>query len=124
MQIGRRQFTQLTGTAILTAGPLTAQRTPLTAQQVIDRIQANAGVPWQAGTLDAVKDGDPAIPLTGIATTAMATADVLSRAVAEKCNLVITLEPVFFGRLDGQTPPAVPPAPGRGGPPGLSPDDP
>src|ERR1017187_7692800 len=72
MQISRREFTQLTGTAVLTAGPLTAQRPPLTAQQVIDRIQANAGVPWQVGTLDAVKAGDPAIPVTGIATTGMA----------------------------------------------------
>jgi hypothetical protein len=124
MQISRRLFTQLTGTAMLTAGPLTAQRTALTAQQVIDRIQANAGVPWQAGTLDGVKAGDPTIPVTGIATTGMATMDVLSRAVREKSNLVITLEPVFFGRLDGQTPPAVSSAPGRGGPAGLSPDDP
>jgi putative NIF3 family GTP cyclohydrolase 1 type 2 len=33
----------------------------------------------------------------------MATLDVLSRASKDKANLVITLEPTFFGRVDGAT---------------------
>ena len=82
--------------------PLAAQLTPLTAQQIVDRIQKNAGVPWQPQTLDTFKAGDPATPITAIATTGMATMDVLTRASKDKANLVITLEPVFFGRLDAQ----------------------
>jgi putative NIF3 family GTP cyclohydrolase 1 type 2 len=108
---------------MLAGGGLPAQRTPLTVQQVIERIQKNVGVPWQADTIDGVKAGDPSMEVKGIATTAMATMDVLNRAVQQKANLVITAEPVFFGRLDGQAPPANAPGGGRGQA-GLSPEDP
>ena len=110
MELSRRRFARLAGTAALAGPRVAAQAAPLTAQQVVDRIQKNAGVPWQAQTLDTFKAGDPSRQLTGIATTAMATMDVLTRAVKEKTNLIVTLEPVFFGRLDGQPDPA-----GRGG---------
>uniref|UniRef100_Q022B6 Uncharacterized protein n=1 Tax=Solibacter usitatus (strain Ellin6076) TaxID=234267 RepID=Q022B6_SOLUE len=82
--------------------PLLAQGPPLTAQQVVERIQKNAGVPWQPESLDTFKAGDPATPVTGIATTGMATMDVLNRASKARTNLVLTLEPTFFGRLDPQ----------------------
>lgn len=123
MAISRRQFGRLTGATVVTAAALPAQ-SRLTAQQVVERIQKNVGVPWQAETLDGFKAGEPTTPVTGIATTAMATMDVLSRAVREKANLVITLEPVFFSRTDAQPAPA--PAQGGGGrgPGGISPDDP
>src|ERR1700689_5073267 len=101
MQLSRRRFARLAGTAALS--PLLAQGSPLTAQQVIDRIQKNAGVPWQAQSLDTFKAGDPAKPVKGIATTAMATMEVLMRAAREHLNLVVTLEPTFFGRLAAQT---------------------
>ena len=117
MEFSRRRFAQLAGTAAI-AGPLTGQSAPLTAQQVVDRIQKNAGVPWQPDSLDTFKAGDPATEVTGIATTAMATMDVLARAAREKANLVVTLEPTFFGRLDAQ------PAPGGRGPASVSVDDP
>jgi putative NIF3 family GTP cyclohydrolase 1 type 2 len=100
MELSRRRFARLAGTAVLAAPHLSGQQSALTAQQVIDRIQKNVGVPWKSDSLDAFKAGDPAIQVTGIVTTAMATMDVLSRAVKEKANLVITLEPAFFGRLD------------------------
>jgi hypothetical protein len=100
MELSRRRFTQLAGTAALAVPPLAGQKTPLTAQQVIDRIKANAGVPQQSDGLDTIKAGDPATEVTGIATTAMATMDVLTRASKEKANFVVTLEPTFFGRLD------------------------
>ena len=100
MELSRRRFTQLAGTAALAGPRLTGQQAPLTAQQVIDRIKAKAGVPWESDGLDTIKAGDPATELTGIATTAMATMDVLTRAIREKANLVITLEPAFFSRLD------------------------
>ncbi len=120
MAISRRQFAHLTGVSVVAAAGLPAQGRRLTAQQVVERIQKNVGVPWQAETLDGLKFGEPTTEITGIATTAMATMDVLSRAVREKANLVVTLEPVFFSRTDG--PPAAP-AGGRGMQ-GVAPEDP
>jgi putative NIF3 family GTP cyclohydrolase 1 type 2 len=100
MQLSRRRFARLAGTAALAGPPLLAQGSPLTAQQVVDRIQKNVGVSWQAQSLDTFKAGDPATLVTGIATTGMATMDVLTRASKVKANLVVTLEPTFFGRMD------------------------
>ncbi len=85
--LSRRQFAQLTGAAAL---PLAAQSRPLTAQEAVGRIEAGAGL----------TAGDPNMQVRGIATTAMATLVVLGRAVQEHCNLVVTLEPVYFGRAD------------------------
>ena len=45
----------------------------LTARQVIERIQAHVGVAWHNETVDTFKAGDPDTPVTGIATTMMAT---------------------------------------------------
>lgn len=73
---------------------------PPTARQIIDRIKANVGVPWREQTVDTIKAGDPDTPVTGIATTMMATFDVLRRAAAEGKNLVITHEPTFYSHLD------------------------
>jgi putative NIF3 family GTP cyclohydrolase 1 type 2 len=72
----------------------------LTARDVVDRIQKNVGVPWRAQTVDTIKAGDPNTPVTGIATTMMATFDVLKRAAASGNNLIITHEPTFYGHLD------------------------
>lgn len=71
-----------------------------TARQIIDQIKANVGVPWREETVDTFKAGDPETPVTGIATTMMATFDVLRRAAAEGKNLVITHEPTFYSHLD------------------------
>jgi hypothetical protein len=126
MNISRRRFAELTGTALLTGGPLLGQSKVITAQQVVDRIQKNLGTPWQPDSLDTFKAGDPSTVLTGIATTSMATMDVLSRAVKEKANLVITLEPTYFGRLDAApAPPLAAGAPPAGrGQGGVNLDDP
>src|SRR5580692_8386642 len=100
MQLSRRRFARLAGTAALAAPQLTGQQAPLTVQQAIERIQKYVGVLWRPDSLDTIKAGDSSTALTGIATTAMATMDVLTRASKEKANLVMTLEPAFFGRLD------------------------
>jgi putative NIF3 family GTP cyclohydrolase 1 type 2 len=76
------------------------QQTDLSAQRVIDRIRANVGVPWRDTTVDGFKAGDPATVVTGVATTVMATLDVLRRAVAARQNLVITQEPTFYSTND------------------------
>lgn len=77
-----------------------AQSGPITARQVIERIQKNVGVPWRSETVDTFKAGSPDTPVTGIAVTMMATYDVLRRAAASGKNLIITHEPTFYGHLD------------------------
>lgn len=83
-----------------TASPLAAWAStasaPLTAREVIARIQANLGVPRREQTVDVFNAGDPDTVVTGIAVTMMATFDVLKRAAAGGQNLIITHEPVFF----------------------------
>jgi len=85
---------------VLLHGAASAQDGRLTARQVIERIQKNVGVPWRGQTVDTFKAGDPDTPVTGIATTMMATFDVLQRAAASGKNLIITHEPTFYGHLD------------------------
>jgi putative NIF3 family GTP cyclohydrolase 1 type 2 len=71
-----------------------------TAQQVIDAINARIpGTPFP-DTVDTVKAGDPATPVTGIVTTFLATRAVLERAVELGANLVIAHEPTFYSHLD------------------------
>jgi putative NIF3 family GTP cyclohydrolase 1 type 2 len=86
--------------AVLLHTAARAQETRLTARQVIERIQKNVGVTWRSQTVDTFKAGDPDTPVTGIATTMMATYDVLRRAAAAGDNLIITHEPTFYGHLD------------------------
>jgi putative NIF3 family GTP cyclohydrolase 1 type 2 len=84
------------------APPFVAGEAPSapTARQVVERIKARVGVPWTDPTVDTFKAGDPDTPVTGVATTMMATLDVLQRAAAAGANLVITHEPTFFNHLD------------------------
>jgi hypothetical protein len=120
-EISRRRFAQLAGAVALAVPPSAGQRVRLTGQQVVERIRRNIGTPWKAQTLDTFKAGDPATTVTGIATTAMATMDILTRASKENINLIVTLEPTFFGQLDAQHAPA---SPGGRGQNGVSLDDP
>jgi len=122
MAISRRQFAHLTGLSMVSAAKLTAQRRQLTAQQVVELVKSSLSVPWTEG-LDGFRAGEPSTVISGVATTAMATMDVLSRAVRERTNLVFTLEPVLFSRTDGLSPAAPSPAGGRAMT-GVSPEDP
>ena len=72
----------------------------LTARQIIERIQEHVGVTWNNNTVDTFKAGDPDTPITGVATTMMATYDVLVRSAAAGKNLIITHEPTFYSHLD------------------------
>ncbi len=72
-----------------------------TAREIVERIKAHLGIPWRDQTVDTFKAGDPDTPVTGIATTMMATFDVLKRAAASGKNLIITHEPTFYSHLDG-----------------------
>lgn len=73
---------------------------PLTAGQVIERIKANVGIPWRAQTVDNIIAGSADIPVKGIATTMMATLDVVKRAAAAGRNMIITHESTFFSHQD------------------------
>src|SRR4249920_1869139 len=66
---------------------------PLTAAQVIDRIKSQVAIPWRAETVDTIVYGMPEVVVKGIATTMMATLEVVERAAAAGRNMVITHEP-------------------------------
>jgi putative NIF3 family GTP cyclohydrolase 1 type 2 len=76
---------------------------PPTASQIIETIKQNVGIPWRTETVDRFVAGDPETPVKGIATTMMATLDVLQRAAAAGKNLVITHEPTFYLHEDKTT---------------------
>src|SRR5947207_14735161 len=93
----RRQFALMAGTAAI--APLAiAGAEPLTAEAVARRIQAELGGDWPATSPDGFKAGDPSTVVKSIATTAMATLDVLKEAIKANANLVLTYEPAFYGR--------------------------
>jgi putative NIF3 family GTP cyclohydrolase 1 type 2 len=107
-EISRRKFVALTATSIA-AAPLALRASALggavTAQHVVDRIQKNLGIDWKPDTVDTFKAGDPATVVTGIVTTALASLDVLGRAVKAGANLIVTCEPTFYTHGDSPAPP-------------------
>jgi hypothetical protein len=99
-RVSRREF--VTGAAgLLLARPtLPRQRGSVTAQQIVDRIRANVGVPWRSTTVDGVKAGDPATVVSGVATTTLPTLDALRHAAAARQNLIVAQEPIFYSAND------------------------
>lgn len=78
-----------------------SQEPQLTANAVIERIRKNVGVPWRAQTVDNIVLGDGASRVEGIASTMMATFDVVKRCVAAGKNLIVTHEtPVYMHQDD------------------------
>lgn len=121
-QVSRRRFAMIAGT-VSAGGIALGQTATLTAEKVAERLKTELGGDWPATGPDGFKAGDPETPVTGVATTAMATMEVLKQAAKNGTNLVLTYEPTFFGRADGAAR-AVAGTPGRGGPIGIPPDDP
>jgi putative NIF3 family GTP cyclohydrolase 1 type 2 len=123
-QITRRRFVALTATGVAAAPLALMARSiagPVTAQQIVDRIKKNLGVAiqkkigvgWKPETVDTFKAGDPSTVVTGIVTTALASLDVLERAVKTGANLIVSCEPTFYAKADSPAPPARPgPEPG------------
>ena len=117
--ISRRGFVALTAAGVAGVPLLRpASAATLTAEQIIELIQARIPSGPGGDTVDTIKAGDPATAVTGIVTTALASMDVLKRAVGARANLVVTCEPTFYSRADRP----VPPQGGRGGNP--APPDP
>lgn len=79
-----------------------AQRTgPVMAGQLISLILARMGGAARPGGNDRLVAGDPLIPVTGIATVAMATFDALKAAAAAKANLILTADATWWAENDG-----------------------
>ena len=71
-----------------------------TIQSVIDLILAEIPeAPWD-GSVDTIKSGSPTAIVKGIATTFMATRQVIEQAQAAGLNFIITHEPTFFNHED------------------------
>lgn len=86
-------------TAILPKTGL-AGASAMTIQDVIDIIvQAVPGAPWEK-TRDTFKAGDPSVPVTGVASTFLATIDVIKKTAELGANLIITHEPTYFNDQD------------------------
>jgi len=107
-EISRRRFVALTAAGVA-ATPLPmwggVTGAPVTAQQVVDRIQKSIGGEWNPKSVDGFKAGDPLAAVTGIVTTSLASLDVLNLAVKAGANMIITSEPTFFSKADTPTPP-------------------
>ena len=71
-------------------------KSKVTAAGIVERIKSQVTCSWQNQTVDTFKAGDPDTVVTGVATTFMATCDVLERAKRAGCNFIITHEPTFY----------------------------
>jgi putative NIF3 family GTP cyclohydrolase 1 type 2 len=73
----------------------------LTAGEIIDRVKTNLGAPWRDATYrDTFKFGGPETKVTGIATTAFATLDVMQRAVKAGLNMIVPHEVTWWSDRD------------------------
>jgi putative NIF3 family GTP cyclohydrolase 1 type 2 len=99
-ELTRRDLLHAAPAVLFSEAALAQPGGELSARQVIERIQKNVGVPWRSQTVDTFKAGNPDAAVKGIATTMMATFDVLQRAAQAGRNLVITHEPTFYNHED------------------------
>jgi putative NIF3 family GTP cyclohydrolase 1 type 2 len=105
MEVSRRAF--LHAGAGLAAAGLSSPAGPgaqptLSAAEIVQRIKDRVGIPWRAQTVDNIVAGRAETRVRGIATTMMATLDVIQRAAAAGRNMVITHEPTFFSHQDSR----------------------
>jgi putative NIF3 family GTP cyclohydrolase 1 type 2 len=71
------------------------------AGEVIDRIKKNLGAAWRETTYrDTYKSGGPDTEVTGIATTAFASMEVIQRAASLGLNMIIPHEVTFWNDRD------------------------
>jgi putative NIF3 family GTP cyclohydrolase 1 type 2 len=73
----------------------------MTAGDVIDRIKQNLGVAWREATYrDTFKFGGPDTVVAGIATTVFCSYEVIQRASAAGCNMIIPHEVTYWNDRD------------------------
>jgi putative NIF3 family GTP cyclohydrolase 1 type 2 len=76
----------------------------MTAGEVIDRIKKNLGVAWRETTYrDTFKFGGPATEVSGIATTAFCSYEVVQKASKAGCNMIIPHEVTYWNDRDDVT---------------------
>jgi putative NIF3 family GTP cyclohydrolase 1 type 2 len=74
---------------------------PITAAHAAERILAAArGAGETPSAADRLVAGDPALPVTGIATVAMASVEALRAAAAKRRNLIVSYDPTFWADGD------------------------
>lgn len=104
MRLSRRKFVHqaaVANAAALISEKISWADAPLTASQIVEQIKSHLGFEWNNTTYrDTFKAGEPNTPVTGVASTFMATLDVLKRAHAAGLNFVITHEPTFWSDPD------------------------
>lgn len=71
---------------------------PLTAADVVERLRQHRGDRWKEGGLDGFVAGDPQVVVRGIAVMAMPDIPTLRRAVAQGCNMIISVESPLYAR--------------------------
>jgi putative NIF3 family GTP cyclohydrolase 1 type 2 len=78
--------------------PVNAQskEPPFTVNEIIDKIKQNVKPQWVTTKTDTIVIGNAFDTVTGIATCMFADMNILKRAVAAHCNLIITHEPIFY----------------------------
>ncbi len=73
----------------------------MTAKDVLELIKKNLGSPWNESTYrDVFHAGDPNVEVKGIATSFMATLDMIQRAHAAGMNMVVTHETTYWNDRD------------------------
>jgi putative NIF3 family GTP cyclohydrolase 1 type 2 len=73
----------------------------MTAGEVLDRIKKHLGAPWRDATYrDTYKFGGPETVVTGIATTAFVTIDVIQRAARARLNMIVPHEVTYWNDRD------------------------
>ena len=73
----------------------------LTAGEVVARIKSNLGVPWRDATYrDTFKFGGAETVVKGIATTMFCSYDVIRRAAAAGCNMIVPHEDTYWSDRD------------------------
>ncbi len=72
----------------------------ITPNEIVERIKQQVTCEWQENTVDTFKGGEPNRAVTGIATTFLATMDVLKKAKSQGLNFIITHEPTFYNHFD------------------------
>ena len=81
-----------------------ADQAGLTVQDVMSRVLKALGGTSPTNTIDGLKAGRPDLVVAGIATAPIASVDVIRRAKAAGCNLIVTCEPTFYSRADQPSP--------------------
>jgi putative NIF3 family GTP cyclohydrolase 1 type 2 len=104
-RISRRSFLQASTLTALAASlsqaRLNAQSSAVSARALVQQIQKQLGVAADYKTVrDTFKAGNPDTAVQGVASTFMATLDVLQRAKAAGLNFVISHEPTIWSDAD------------------------